>query len=639
MPGQSVSLFFSTLFVLLFPSCLTAISWAGVEQPSTVNPLVELALAKDLHRDKYWWTLLHYKRGLFGTRSLVDDPSFFLAPDGMFDPKSELEATIEALFGSEARETYSGACRFIARYAWLREKLGLEDRKPPEEACPEFRAVMEDLRPRAATLIFPTAYINSPASMFGHTLLRIETPYTSKLVSQAVNYAASTDETNGVMFAFKGIFGFYKGYFSVLPYYEKVEEYNDIDQRDIWEYPLNLSEAEVRRMLMHLWELRSTFSHYYFFDENCSYTLLFLLEAARPGLTLTDRFHAWVIPIDTVRAVEAAGLIQGADYRPSRGTRIRHLSSLLDTQSRRLALSVVDGKKEPETVLGGSADVVKSRRILDLAIEYLRYRYAKKKLTKDEYLPSFLRLLNVRNRLRPSGESRDEVPVPADPARSHLSNRMAIGFGTRDFESKYLFQEILYRPAYHDLLDNDEGYSEGSHIEFGNAALRYYVQEDRVVLQYLDGVNITSLSARNDFFKPLSWEVSTGLARQGPSLEEEGTVYRLKAGAGYSYRSPLGGLWYCMAQADVNAGGTLVGDYAAGLGGSLGAVERFGPYKVHLFVTGLYYGFSEFYERIEWGLLQRLKVNTNSNIQVRFAGRRYASEISTEMSLRCNVYF
>ena len=235
-----------------------------------METLLERAEQMDLYEDEYWRTLLHYKRTPFGTKSLIDDPKFFLAADGRIDPESELKATIRALFQEEGNETEEVICRFIGRYVWLREKLGADEIGIPVTTCRKFQQTMDRIKPRAATLIFPTSFINSPASMFGHTLLRIETVYESKLLSLAVNYSATTDETNGFLFAFKGIFGFYEGYFSIFPYYDKVEDYNDIDQRDIWEYPLALTEEEVLRMLLHLWELQSIYSYYYFFDENCS---------------------------------------------------------------------------------------------------------------------------------------------------------------------------------------------------------------------------------------------------------------------------------------------------------------------------------------------------------------------------------
>ena len=71
-------------------------------------------------------------------------------------------------------------------------------------------------------------------------------------------------------------------------------------------------------MVEHVWELRQVRFDYYFFDENCSFRLLELLEVARPSLRLTDQFPLTAIPADTVRAVREAGLITEVNYRPSR---------------------------------------------------------------------------------------------------------------------------------------------------------------------------------------------------------------------------------------------------------------------------------------------------------------------------------
>ena len=102
-----------------------------------------------------------------------------------------------------------------------------------------------------------------------------------------------------------------------MPYYLKVREYTDLENRDIWEYELNLSPEEIDRLLMHAWELGPIHFDYYFFDENCAYHLLGLLEAARPDLELTKGFRWWAIPSDTVReVVKQKGLVKRDPVSP-----------------------------------------------------------------------------------------------------------------------------------------------------------------------------------------------------------------------------------------------------------------------------------------------------------------------------------
>ena len=64
-----------------------------------------------------------------------------------------------------------------------------------------------------------------------------------------------------------GVTGGFKGRFSIKPYYLKLREYGDIENRDIWEYQLGLSQEQIRFVLMHVWELQLTYFDYFFFKE------------------------------------------------------------------------------------------------------------------------------------------------------------------------------------------------------------------------------------------------------------------------------------------------------------------------------------------------------------------------------------
>ncbi|MBU1659806.1 DUF4105 domain-containing protein, partial [bacterium] len=222
-----------------------------------------------LSDERYWHLLLHMQDGV----SEIDDSRFFFAVDGKTNAKNELFATLDAFFEEQNSEDNSSLCRFPARAAWLQEKLNIHDF--PHADCREYDKTLHRLNPQSATLVFPSAHINSPASMFGHTFLRINSAYKSKLLSYAVNYAADAnpDDTNAALFAVKGLFGGYFGKYSLLPYYDKLKEYRDTEQRDIWEYDLDLDEKEVLNMVRHIWELNGTQSRYYFFTENCSYNM------------------------------------------------------------------------------------------------------------------------------------------------------------------------------------------------------------------------------------------------------------------------------------------------------------------------------------------------------------------------------
>jgi len=98
-----------------------------------------------------------------------------------------------------------------------------------------------------------------------------------------------------------------------------------MENRDVWNTssisPIhNRSRADARL------ELGPIYFDYYFFDENCSYYLLELLETARPDLDLTSEFPLVGDPVRYVReVVKQKGLVKRTVYRPSNA---RHSPSI-----------------------------------------------------------------------------------------------------------------------------------------------------------------------------------------------------------------------------------------------------------------------------------------------------------------------
>ena len=420
---KTIYLFLSALVAFLGPVSVQAGEReaslnAGVVESNSIDQLVQIALDLKLNDDPYWHVLLHYRRGGFrGVNSLVDDPAFFNAPDGKTNSRNELEATLRAFFKpyDAANEMDHAICRFPARFCWLDEKLPLNRSELPADTCEAFDRAYEFLNPTSVTLIFPAAYMGGPGSMFGHTLLVFDSDGKSRLLSRAVNYAAQTPETMGPLFTIMGLAGFYKGNYQILPYYDKVEEYGDISHRDMWEYELNLTEEEVARTFAHTWEMQNTFSYYYFLNENCAYNLLFLVEAGRPSLELTENFRLLAIPIDTVKLVQHRGAVARTLFRPSKSTRILAMADSLTDEEKQLAIQVARGFASPSDVLDVIPDKDVQIRLLDLAAEYAQYLYVEKVIEPERYRKRFLPILKERSTLGAVPDDFYDIPAPSRP--------------------------------------------------------------------------------------------------------------------------------------------------------------------------------------------------------------------------------
>ena len=597
------------------------------------------AAVQGLADSRYWQILLHYKPNLFGKPvSLIDDPAFFLAEQGQSDPAAEFDATLAGLWQpqDDRQPQRHVRCRFPARSQWLIDSLGIDPDALPPVSCEELDKTLDHVKPRSAVLIFPGNHNNSPASMFGHTLLSIEGPYRSRLLSYAVNYAAHTDETNGFVYAVKGIFGLYPGYYSLLPYYAKVREYNDLERRDIWEYQLNLTSEEVRRMTLHIWELREIASEYFFFDENCSYNLLFLLEAGRPRLNLTDPCRPWVIPIDTVRIIEQAKLVEQVSYRPSKATRIEALAGQMDRRETDTALALIDNRITAEQVLQSDLPRQGKIRILDVAAETLEFRYYRQEIERNAFRKASLALLRNRSQLGLAEQVEVEIAAAGRPDLGHGSNRFALGVGRR---AGNWYQELRLRPAYHNLIDADHGYLPGSQIDFANLVLRYSPQRNKLHLQRFDLINIVSLTPRHAFYKPVSWKVTTGFDRLLFGDRSEHLIYRLNPGGGVTWGDQRL-MAYGLMETDLLLGGRFDDSFALGLGGSVGLLTNPLPdWKIHLSGRQLWYAEHDLERAMELSVKQSWQLTANTSLILELARLRSNAQSLTDTTLLFNLYW
>lgn len=469
---------------------------------ASLNDYHALADKQKLYDERYWKLLLHAR----GSSSEIDDPDFFISKDGRTDFKSELHATIDALYHEVYFDDNSTACKYPARKEWLKERLLLKDL--PEVTCKEYDTLIKKVDPQAVTLIFADAHINSPASMFGHTFLRIDSSHESKLLSHAINYSANADQKteNGIVFAIKGLFGGYPGIYSLLPYYDKLKEYKNTEQRDIWEYELNLTPKEVRRMMMHIWEVHDSYSWYYFFDENCSYNMLWLLEIARPSVHLREKFFYQVIPPETINAIEDENLVAKKSYRPSKRSVLLAYEKKLSLADRNnaIALALANAKVED---IPKNTPLQERQYLLEAAAELCEYYYIENMIDKEQYLDTFQTILKERAKLA-KGEPL-HVKTPLNPDLAHSSSRVTYQAGSRD---GYFSNYFGLRAAYQDIYDSDIGMLRGTQIEFLDILLRYgeYEKKTKLELEKLTIISLGSYAQRGAFFHPFSWRMRTG---------------------------------------------------------------------------------------------------------------------------------
>ena len=628
----------------LRPLIFLALAAAWTLPAGAADYLPELqasARAQHLAEAPEWRALLHYDADLLGRgyTSEAVTPAFFLAEDGRHDPWAELDATLAAFFTPPPPDDpdASPQCLFIARYQWLKSELHFDPARLPERPCPAFEHWYAAIDPGSVVLIFPAAYLNNPSSMYGHTFLRFDHPQQPEethLESYSVNFAAQTNDTNGVLFAFKGLTGLYPGMFSLQPYYEKVKSYSDIENRDIWEYQLDYTPAEIRRLLEHVWELRQVAFPYYFLTKNCSYALLALMDVARPDASLTARVPWQVIPSDSVKAVMSQpGLPRHTTFRPSLATRMRARLARMPAADQELALQVSEGKLAPDAPAVAALPKPRQADIEDTAGDYLLYRGNRGDLEKQDYAPLTLAVLRARSALGDTGADEPAAAPDTDPLHGHGSSRFDFGFGTLAGGG---YAEADLRAAYHDLLDPTAGFVDGAEINMFSVGIRRPDAKHSAELEYLNFAEILSLAPRDVFFQSPSWDASIGWDRRWTSPTQRPLVGDLHGGLGLSYGLGRNATFYGLLDATLLTNGGIPKGYALGLGPRLGLVWHVtGWWNLGLSVEAQRFPDHLLFTSVEYKLQQDFQLSRRASLRLTLSreGDIHAPVGGTELQL------
>ncbi len=515
---------------------------AGTDAGAYLQELLQRAHKLRLADRREWRRLGHWRTTLTGfLESEADGPNFFLSPHGKTSPGAELDATLRGFFATlpanAPEQTQHPICQFPARYRWLDKELRFDPARLPRPPCPRYEKFVEEVAADRLTFVFSSYYMNNPASVFGHTFVRIirrgeVSEDRRELLDRAIEFSATVDTQNALIYGIKGLLGAFPGTFRNTPYHFKVRQYNDYEARDLFEYQLAFTREEIDTFVAHLWELGSTFFDYFYISENCSYHLLGALEVARPSLQLLEHMHWPAIPADTIKALYAnPGLVSGARFRPS--LRLQFLARLRGLDNG--ALAAIDRlAHDPRTKL----ELPKSRavEVLDAAQDLIDIRFAKVLTHEVDSAPARTKQVLLERRAAlavPSEPLHVEAPWHRQPQLGHHSRRIGAGYALDDAGAQALVLEG--RLALHDLADPTPGYPDLSQLEFLPTRLRIDLEDGDVTLDSLSLVRLVSLSAQTRFDRKISWKVDAGVVHVADDACDDCYAGRFVLGTGTTF--------------------------------------------------------------------------------------------------------
>ncbi|MBL4711763.1 MAG: DUF4105 domain-containing protein [Gammaproteobacteria bacterium] len=626
-----------------------------------IETILQQAETLQLAKHETWLALLHYKRETLLRRfvSQADDENFFLSDDGKTNADAELKANIKAFFKGPHKG--HAQCRFPARWWWIKQQLNLQGKH--EVSCPQHVAFMTRVAQDKLFLVFPTMYLNNPGSTFGHTFLRFDGEGKSKLLSQTLNYAARVDKSDDLLsYVSKGLFGGYKGFFKSRPYYETVQEYSNIENRDIWEYQLAFTREEITQLVRHLWEVKGIDFDYYFFRENCAYRLLALIDVVRPGMQLTgeNAFPAYAIPVDTVRALDDRNLITSRQFRASLATKINDEFSTQknvgeDENVSSVVVDIVDEQLLADTdaiskILQMLNSESKKREALKRSIDILQFRGESS--SKKSHV--ILQMMNDAATVDSDVESTEAITTitaavtteKKSPEKGHDSFRVAAGLGGQN-DRQYL--DIQIRPAFHDLIDAPQSFIDGAAINVFDFRFKWFTgagSKDKannnvnsnLRLESLSFINVTSLNPVKQWITPVSWLFDIRLDRTQLSDKQSVRNFIGRGGAGLSFKWQ-GLMPFALLIAEGNVSSSYLKGYSLLLGGQAGFYlnSKAGQFMLSYEIDDAVAGFE--LDRDITQLQWQYNLQVNHALRLRYKRIQYDFYDDDDWSVVYNYYF
>lgn len=515
--------------------------------PKLLDPKLLMALAEH----PQWHHLLYYKDG----HAEVISADFYLTAPNLqskhrkrqnFSPYAELLATLDAVEDASVR------CRFPARYYWLSHKL------------PHFVAPLSDCTDlpdagQPVSLLLVSSYLKNPASSFGHVLVKthsgiipaagmyehvvnqtsqVQVLSSDDLLNDSYNFGARIPPNeNGVLYALKGLFGFYDAGFAKAEFFKQDAVYSKHEQRDMWEYVLDLDDFNTRLLNYHLYEAQSARFTYYFIKQNCGYRSGELLELVS-DINTTQRPGGWYAPDYVFDQLKEYGsgqqpsLIRSVRYLPSAQTQIRQYFGQLSPELQLRINAFI--KQQDMSVLEGVSGEDQAL-MLDFLILHGNYKLSQTDVQKKPMLQDTQKQLVRRRFALPAGTGLSQLSIENKPSPA-LSNKTSKTHIAVSEEAVTVGMAMFSKDPLNTHTDINKRFEAMKFQGSYGQATRQQQDGSRLRLDefvFLDMQQIENLAQPLAGEPRLSWQLKTGLQTDPIDVQPHSAYAQGGIGAGW----------------------------------------------------------------------------------------------------------
>lgn len=450
-----------------------------------------------------WKSLLHFHKQRF----FLPDENFLLSAVEDADLESVLRDSI-ALFATDKK----AKCRFPARYLWLQAQ-GVVPRSDLVASCPQYAEFVQRVPVDKISLIFASERLAVPSSMMGHSLLSFEgiNSFGDK-VEHSVSFSVALPSNPYSLIKEVVLVG-KPGKLMVEPLNEPLARYLEVEQRNLWKYPLALSDSQKELIQAHVWELKSVLIPYRFQSHNCATLLLDIVSLAIEA----DHYEraAWISPTDLAKILETYGLIQQKELLPSKQWMVRTMLEFLSESDQRQVDSWLDNP---------NSDINLSDAQQLLARYLLEYRYHQQMISVKTYRDISAQMAEW-----------DVVQISfdsyRDPLKSIPDSHIRLGW-RHDADGEWLLAGFL--PAAHDLHDDNRNYFSESALRLTDMQIRFNAKDHSLQLDEWMLYEVSALNAYHPLTGGLSGFFSLGFDRREHTALSKDLGLSIHGGGGYT---------------------------------------------------------------------------------------------------------
>ncbi len=475
--------------------------------------VVDQAVEAKLYNSHIWHRLLHLHKD---ENSAINTQKYLLSYED-FTPKNELILTINSFY-----EDNQSICKYPARFEWIKNEMNLTNADFPSVKCEDFNEYLEKTNPTDLKLVFVSEQVKSPSSMMGHAFFKLEgNDKDGKPIEHAVSFFTIIDTINIPNLLLKSTITGMKGFFTLSPYKTQKQRYLIKEDRNIWEYTLNLSDYQKKLIYYHFWELKDIDIKYLLAGFNCA-------TIVDDMLGITDKNYKenqslWITPKDVIKRASAHKLLNSSILSPSKTWELNMLSESMSANKLNEIKNIVFNKEETKIKDFKYSNDDKTEHLEKMLIA----SYA-------DYLDTNVNILSTveANKIKNLAKIDDEkynvdLTKYKNPLNTFDDTQVSLSYQNVDGKGGI---KLGFLPATNTLYDDNREYFSESSLKTGDFSL--LINKNSIRIDSFDIFSMQSLIPWNTFTENFSSEFKLNYEKHYTNNLEEYHAYNVSGGVG-----------------------------------------------------------------------------------------------------------